>query len=235
MNCLEFEKIVPALAREGDYSGALFASALAHARVCARCDELLAEEQSLTASLRDLAFADLHREASSPVEDQLLASFEEKWGAARRRRRMFFWLAPSFAMAASAVVLIFALSYGHKVQAPSRTATNVAPIAAPAVVGAGNSQQAAAQNSVFAPVRAQDRPRDANGVAETASDAFILLPYGGGLSPEESASVVRVTLQNKDLAPLGVSAPAELLSADEVEADIVVGEDGTPRAIRFIR
>jgi len=69
-----------------------------------------------------------------------------------------------------------------------------------------------------------------------ASD-FIWLPYGSGLPLDDGWAMVRVTVPRSDLVSLGVAGPlnSELASTETLKADVVLGEDGLARAIRFVQ
>jgi hypothetical protein len=69
--------------------------------------------------------------------------------------------------------------------------------------------------------------------AEIATE-FIPMFYGQGLSPTESARLVRVRLPRSALASFGLPL-AEDRRAGRIEADVILGEDGVARAIRFVR
>jgi len=75
---------------------------------------------------------------------------------------------------------------------------------------------------------AADRAAAAAPALPRASGAFRPLAFARGVSATESYSVVRVRIQVPTLAP-GVGGPA----VAAIEADLLVGEDGLARAIRF--
>lgn len=63
---------------------------------------------------------------------------------------------------------------------------------------------------------------------------FILLRYGDDHKPMESGQVIRVQMPRSALITLGL--PVNVEHADvPVKADLLVGEDGLARAIRFVR
>ena len=76
-------------------------------------------------------------------------------------------------------------------------------------------------------------PETAAAAAEVATP-FIPLPYGAPLADLEGATLVRVTVPRSTLVAVGLPVNGELLD-EPVEADLVVGEDGIPRAIRFVQ
>ena len=65
-------------------------------------------------------------------------------------------------------------------------------------------------------------------------DEFVPLPVSEGLPPAAELSVVRIKLQGSDLQQYGLEAPADAV-AQIMLAELVVGEDGLPRAIRIVR
>jgi hypothetical protein len=67
---------------------------------------------------------------------------------------------------------------------------------------------------------------------ETASD-FVPLPYGGDPMLAGSGPVVRVEINGAVLQSLGFLIVGEP-SAPLVRADLMLGEDGLARAIRFV-
>jgi hypothetical protein len=67
--------------------------------------------------------------------------------------------------------------------------------------------------------------------AELSSDDFIAVPYTPPLAQGELVRVVHADLVPEALASLGIDVdPA---SSGNVSADVVVGEDGLPRAVRL--
>jgi hypothetical protein len=67
--------------------------------------------------------------------------------------------------------------------------------------------------------------------AELSSDDFIAVPYTPPLAQGELVRVVHADLVPEALASLGIDVdPA---SSGNVSADLVVGEDGIPRAVRL--
>jgi hypothetical protein len=69
--------------------------------------------------------------------------------------------------------------------------------------------------------------------SEYATD-FIPLSYGGVLRPMESGEVVRLEMPRSALIAFGLPVNVEQADAP-VEAELLLGEDGMARAIRFLR
>ncbi|PYT26767.1 MAG: hypothetical protein DMG57_20620 [Acidobacteria bacterium] len=62
-------------------------------------------------------------------------------------------------------------------------------------------------------------------------DDFIAVPYAPPLAPGEFIRVVRTQLRPNALARMGIYVDASL---SEMPADVVIGEDGFPRAVRVL-
>jgi hypothetical protein len=62
---------------------------------------------------------------------------------------------------------------------------------------------------------------------------FIALPYSQSGVPIESAVVIRVQMRPSELSSMGVAVPAAASTA-RLKADILVGQDGVARAVRFV-
>lgn len=110
------------------------------------------------------------------------------------------------------------------VVAPKRRLSNRAPqLAAQRLTGGralnvNNSGRAAAPEA---------------GPAEIATD-FIPLMNGGQLAPGDSGHVMRVEVPRTALASFGLPVNADY-TGGRVKADVLIGEDGMARAIRFVR
>ena len=63
---------------------------------------------------------------------------------------------------------------------------------------------------------------------------FVALPNAAILPEMESASIVRVSLAVSSLPDYGMAIVPEM-SADSVEAELLVAQDGQPHAIRLVR
>ena len=77
------------------------------------------------------------------------------------------------------------------------------------------------------------RPRAHQDEPEITTE-FFPVAQGGGLASGEGGHVVRVELPRSALASYGLPVNAEH-AGGRVKADVLLGEDGTARAIRFVR
>jgi hypothetical protein len=230
MDCKHFDNVLEDLERDTSMAAGARDQALHHAEDCAYCRARLAAARLLSLELRALAKDDENLEASARVEAILLGVFRE-----RTQRRSRVWRSLGWAGAAATVAIgVWFLagrpwpssgsSAGPKIQAvvPAGTLHSASPAAA----ATGRNQTAR--------VRAlgkSSRPSRHRAAANAASD-FIALssssyPLGDGM-------VVRVELPRSAPVLVGLPIPGGDVSGT-VTADVVLGEDGMARAIRFIQ
>jgi hypothetical protein len=69
--------------------------------------------------------------------------------------------------------------------------------------------------------------------ASAGEDPFIALPYAPPLAPTDRGQVLRVRMPRQTLRHLGVPVNEERI-LERIPADVLLGEDGIPRAIRFV-
>jgi len=67
---------------------------------------------------------------------------------------------------------------------------------------------------------------------EIATD-YIPIGYGTPLAPNEFAQIIRVSVPRSDMARFGLPIQFDT-GPERVTADVVLGEDGVARAIRFV-
>jgi len=256
MNCQRFETAINDLARDQMMDAATRVHAQAHASDCARCAARLADERMLTAGLRRLAMSTETEATPARVEAQLLAAFRAQHTAspvlAPTIARARLW--PRAALAAAAAVMLAALALAAIRFAPTQalpaieSAANWQPFPhtiASVLPVVGPRTQAVAANPkvqsvpVTAPHPAR-RPQpaapvveDTDATTEIATD-FIPLIHNDNLTLLEEGQVMRVELPRTALLAFGLPMNPE--RADErIKADIVIGNDGLARAIRFVR
>jgi hypothetical protein len=69
-------------------------------------------------------------------------------------------------------------------------------------------------------------------VAIASTSEFVVVPYAPPLAAGEMVKVVRGEFETAALHRMGFVAPS--LSGDAVEAEVMLGQDGLPRAIRVL-
>ncbi len=75
--------------------------------------------------------------------------------------------------------------------------------------------------------------RPVTGVPKPAEGRFIALPYGESGVPLEQGVVIRLDLPSADLVQFGVP-PSLRPKSDRVRAEFLIGQDGIPRAVRYL-
>ena len=219
MNCEEFEAIGLGLGREGrstnDAEAAERAAALQHASSCARCAALQESWQEARLGLQALREATHDAEASARVEMRLRQEFRTKHGTLKLRRRLIF---AAWTVATAAVVLGI-VSWRNwragREQARNQTAGVTRTTAEQSGGMQTPTQAGTEQETLFA-----DNEGD-----------FTLLP---GSLPQETqdAEILRVRMQRGTLGAMGLPVNEESAS-DWIQVDLLVGEDGQPRAVRL--
>jgi hypothetical protein len=252
MNCQNFESIAGDLAREQLMDAAQRESALAHTASCASCAARLADERSLTGGFRFVA-KDANQEAPPRVEVELLAVFRQRQAMlpvtlqarSAKRRRVYV------AAAAAAILVIVALL----ALVSSRTQMPQQPAEQKAEAGPGSPERISPAPQPESPertattVRAQQRHRSADrlrnasraadhlnepaAAAEIATE-FIPLMNRETLAEMDGGQVMRVELPRSALVSFGLPMDMER-ATERIKADVLVGNDGMARAIRFVR
>ncbi|MGH9683530.1 MAG: hypothetical protein ACRD4S_07960 [Candidatus Acidiferrales bacterium] len=233
MDCARFEEILVDIDRRGTRGAELRDLALAHAEMCGPCGLRMIESESLDFALKSLAANDSGRRAPVRVEAAVLQRFRREKGLAVRRRLQ--WQVAALAIAAAVLLALGVLLSRRDVSVPHQTpATNVAAnrdvLARPSPVttARGNSTKRfgtpSANASQVTPVA---------GEASGSEAAFVMLPGSDDPATLDGSAVVRVTLPRSALASFGL-AMTSITSTENVSADLVVGEDGTPEAIRLV-
>jgi len=172
-------------------------------------------EDRVVEALRALSEYDASREASSEVEARLHVQFQ----SARRRawRQAALW-----ATAVAAAMIVFLVGTNRKPPAPAP----VYGVARQAVV-IPPATAATSSAAVKTAVRAR---RPAMRAQEVVTDFFPLMDPA---PPFERGQLLRVQLPASAMQMVGLPVREDRL-AEPVQADVLVGEEGLPRAIRFV-
>jgi hypothetical protein len=253
MNCENFENIINDLARAKMMDAVARERGLAHAETCDHCAERLADERALTTGLKALSASDEGKVAPDRVEAALLAAFRQR---PLRERISALW--PPWALAAAAVILVaIGLIVDRALNnAPSekRKDDQVLATRTPAPeLGERKVNEPVVDRKLAGSKSARPggtrwhlvpRPRAPRFLirdeitlyardSEVTSD-FFPLTYEADVAPMESGQLIRVQMPRSALVSFGL--PVNVERADTpVKADLLVGEDGLARAIRFVR
>lgn len=220
MKCAEFSKIVHELARSQGLTEAEAAIARTHAESCPACASLLVEAEELAAILKSVSAGSRSLGAPESVESDLMAAFRaskpsmsegsRRWKP--RWRPVLGWAT----LGAVALLLVFAVSS----RIPVRRSTPVASTA----VSSASAPVASAGRTVSGPAT------ELRNAALQPTSGFVPVPFSGGFAQGDSGVIVRVRVPRASLAELGYPAD-EMQGQGMVQADLLVGEDGWPRAV----
>jgi hypothetical protein len=253
MNCKDFENTIHELVTRRTAGATKQLEAFEHAGHCLWCALRLDEETRLTEKLRAFAGALQFQRAPARVEEELLRAFREKNSAestvllgiaGKRLRQALSWGLAFAATVAAAWILIFLWPHFHSgasdhpprvdnhrppaASEPSRT--NVAPVTRAAL-----SARAALKGATPQVAYAWTLERTALGesASELPGDFISLGTCDDSLCMDE-ATLVRVSLPAEALLAFGLGTGNDYSPEGSVQADVVLGSDGVPFAIRFV-
>ncbi len=258
MTCRDFENIASDLAAKRLMEAGTRERALRHAAECAACAARLNAERSLDAGLRALAERDENEQAPAHLKLALRAAFDQQartstasvltFAPARARNWLRWGLAAAALILFAGAVAFFSrgvtlnsnsVSSGGEVKpAPTPAAPEQAP---PRIIVPDNRERkiekyVAGDSKPSTKRRAPRRATSANDLAgniETVTD-YIPLTYLADATAVESGIVVRVELSPSALAAMGL--PVNIEQTDSrIKADVVLGDDGVARAVRFVK
>jgi hypothetical protein len=179
----------------------------AHLSICANCSERWERERQLTVHFQALRMQTAAlRTRDTQRESLQLESLMRDFARIHRRQSIPQW---AWALGAAAALLV-AVFIGH--EAGKRSNRKVSPAAV----------------RVHDEVVLYEASLDASALS---SDDFIAVPYTPPLAPGEMVRVVHADLYPEALASMGVEVDPSW--AGNLPADVVVGEDGLPRAVRI--
>jgi hypothetical protein len=214
MKCEEFEAI--SLERGGlrmsELDAALRAAAAEHAAECPDCAALQESWQEARVALQLLRETTQGAQAPQRVEMRLRHEFGRRHRTAKARFAAVF---AAWALAAATVVIAGMSWWNWRLTQTQRAHVSAAnTVKTPAVVATPT-----------------DTPEDATLVAGNEFGDFTPLP--GSLPQEmDDSAIVRVRMQRGALGALGLPVNEERVS-DWIQVDLLVGEDGLPKAVRL--
>lgn len=262
MNCQSFESAINDLARDQIMEAEARRRALAHAGACERCGARLADERALTAGLRKMA--ESREEAPVSVEVSLREAFGAWGATHREPAIVAAvpawprWLRWAGAAAAILLAALLALTATRsrtvetrdtqetasqdKEARPSSTPGSADPQPEPtahelAVAGTSRARVVVRRGVSRSSQRSGPRT-EANSVGTDDNETgiateFIPLIHGGDVALPDGGQIMRVELPRSALVSFGLPMNMER-AGQRVRADVVVGNDGLARAIRFV-
>jgi hypothetical protein len=175
-------------------------------------------EQDLLNALRGLA-ADGPREAPQHIEEFLVAELRRR---SRSRHTKLWWTISAVAAIAAGIAVLIWMR-----PAPPKPAPLVANVKFPEL-----PQPVLPLALAVAPKSQAIRKAPARPAKPPVS--FYALPSASELPPVETAMVVRVQLPMSSLRLMGLLVSEES-SAERIQADVLVGQDGLARGVRFVQ
>ncbi|HEU5336063.1 MAG TPA: hypothetical protein VFU27_08875 [Terriglobales bacterium] len=231
MDCNQFTNVLDELERESLMPAGMRGLALQHAESCSHCRARLAVARLLSLELRALARDDEQLSPPARVEAALLAAFREK---SRRRARV--WRGLGWAGAAASVALAAGLLSSRIMRRSAPLSPPAIQAAQPAPVPQPSSAAPLMKQLVVAGARSASPPRSraahARAAVGSAADFIALSPWATSY-PVGDAMVVRVQVPRSAPALVGLPLGGGDMSGT-VTADVVLGQDGIARAIRFL-
>jgi hypothetical protein len=260
MNCQRFESVMSELARGRMMAAEQRDEALAHSDECDDCASRLRDEAMLTRGLQSLAAQMEPLEAPRVVETKLLEAFRAQRVVvpigkreAKSQPRSRYWLAAVAAMLLIAISVVVFRWSDRTADDPRQAMKQEEPQPKqqpnPEAVDKSNErlvQQVEKPAVDELPQRVKPkriRPvssrraasaQVANHVTKEIATDFIPLSYMSAASFQEGGQIVRVQLPRSALANFGLPVNMDRYN-EKVKADVLVGVDGTARAIRFIQ
>ena len=258
MTCEEYEADIVDLARGAGVSISAGARVRGHLDACAGCAVRFARERRLTEALRKVADSAPQPSRSEAIEAKLLRAFDGQHAAGSRQasspRPPVAMRAAWRGLAAAAVLVLASVLW--RATAPWRSPDAAGPAPAEMAAAPAEAPPPAPPVAERAPRRAEasipppprrvspqaapDRARAPRGPVQPAALAgddgvlrFVSLPTAVGLPQFESGRILRVELASAMLPAYGFDVVPDSESG-VVEADVLVGQDGQPRAIRFV-
>lgn len=238
MKCSDFEKTISQLAGSELIEASRRTAALRHTEVCANCAARLTDERVLISGVRAVRVELANEQAPPRLEQVLLNAFRERGRAASVipiPRRKLPWT--NWRVAAIAAALLLATSIGAILLVRSLTReVPVLPkaVALPSVTDVPVTSPKATENGDELAVMSRSRGRRARTPLPETVTEFFPLNEGEDLESLEFTQIVRVELTPSALREVGL--PISYASdRDAVKADLILGQDGLARAIRFVR
>ena len=254
MNCEALTEILLDMARGAAMPEPARLSVRRHMETCRSCAAEYARQRDLTTALQALAAEAQEWKAPAAMEQRLLAAFAERQGPAAVAARhgndvpAGAGVATSrwrYALATAAVLTLAVWGIREagqpgnrrtdelpgKASAPAATEgrSTPAPPRTPPAVSERADHASRTATSRTSPRAASPRTRG----GEATPVEFMRIPSAIGLPELESGTVLRMELPLAALPEYGLDIAPDAMRTS-VEADVLVGQDGQPRAIRLV-
>jgi hypothetical protein len=257
MNCQKFESLAAELARGEMMEVDVLVDARAHEAECANCSSRLRDEEMLSRGLHALAIEMNSLQPSAFVEERLLATFRQPSivvPITPTRNYRPYWLTAVAAILLIVVGLVAMVWRGsdkpkvdfavnqptpeqpNEIKTPKNAAVperdkSVASLPPQTKPKRHlNSRELQARNSRTI------RPESAvtNHASNEVATDFMPLGYLNPASLQDGGQIVRVEVPRTTMASFGFPVNMDRYN-ERVKADVLLGVDGVPHAIRFVQ
>jgi hypothetical protein len=232
MNCQTFTETIVDVARGRDVGSGTAAAVDSHIQHCAACRARFTREQRLSEGLRALAASVADQGAGAALEARLLDAFAAQPSAVAVHpvKPTYRWLQ----VAAALILVAGAAAAWQRTRAPRTEAVGsvVAPAAPQQIAKTVETPSLATtvKEQPQPPQHPVRRPRPSRIVR---AEGFVPLPSAASLPDFESGEIVRVDLPITSLPMYGIDIAPDARSS-MVKADLLIGQDRVPRAIRLV-
>lgn len=242
--CDEVREILVASARGEKVSASGERFLREHAESCPQCRTRVENERRLSAGLAALACAS-NGLPSPALGASVMAEFRRQRKVSPMRRLPSYWAAAAAVAAALLLAVWWANErWSEQRQTTARQNRNVPvltvtepPVITPVAPPPLHTVRPAARPAPVRAVKARPVRQRAAAPAEERDEVatdFLEIPYTEPLRPHERADVFRVQMPRANMAVFGLPVTGGRLDSN-VTADVLMGEDGVVRAIRFVR
>jgi hypothetical protein len=223
MTCEQIRAQLIETARGRDLPSDLRGLVFAHSANCEDCARHLEVQRQLTTALADLAISTDGAPAriEQMLRRELPVEMPRRATPAPRLPRMPLVLTGALAAAAALIVSVMLLESSPRYSSPVTHAIEAQKASVPA------------NSTVKSPAIAPASPDAAAEEDDSLYADFTPLPYAAELSPSESTDIVRVQLPRESLMTMGIPVSADAMG-QIIQADVLLGMDGTARAIRLV-
>jgi plasmid stabilization system protein ParE len=235
MECQECDSVIHDFMRAEVANEEERTRAFDHIVHCARCEARFLSVRALERALRTLAETTDAERSAAQLEPVLRTVFQQQKRV--RQSPVASWLAIGIA---AALLLSVGVVSRQRIFAPERRSTILATAHSVQSENVSNAQipEPAAKLAQETRKHGKSRPRvpAQRREGEEFVTGFYALPYAENSDHIMSGEVVRVQLRGSALP--GIGFPMALngdTAAEQITADLIVGENGLPLAIRFVR
>lgn len=191
-------------------------------------------QDGLRDALRRLREDAAGKSASPALKANLVHAFRAQHAAKAPQRRRWMWV-PAAIAASLVLAAVSRLSEPTKLEAPSVPLASYPSAKPPAAPNSeGSIVAAAAEKPRRKPAARRPRPAAhplsvASAKPKGEAEPFVQIPYAPPFTQYDEGQILRVNMAGSSARRMGLP-----VTAGSVQADLLVGNDGLPRAVRLV-